>query len=76
MYHVLTCRNYTVESSFPTLEEAIAECGRSERSSGDNFARIVSHQGQHVADSQGRYSGFGERYVDAATRTGMYDSDS
>lgn len=72
-YSVLTCDGYRVESVWPTLHEAVAECGERERATGDGFARLVSLDGQLIADAEGSYSD-PERCMDAATQTGMYDA--
>lgn len=71
-YSVLTCDGYRVEARAETLRAAVGLAGDLERQSGDGFARVVSLDGQIVADADGSYSD-PERYVDAATQTGMYD---
>ena len=74
IYHVLTCNGYTIEATWPTLHEAITDCDKRERTTGDGYARIVSQDGQIIADADGAYDD-PERYTDAATLTGMYDYD-
>lgn len=55
MFTILTCDGYTAEETAETLTGAIAACLRRERESGDTFARVVSHNGQLVADSEGAW---------------------
>jgi hypothetical protein len=71
-YLILTCDGYHVECSAKTLREAVGLCNDLERSSNDGFARVVTLYGSIVADAEGSRSD-PERYVDAATQTGMYD---
>ena len=72
-YRVLTCDGYVMESSWATLSEALGACRESERASADGFARVITLDGQIIADSDGLRSD-PDRYVDAATQTGMYDA--
>lgn len=73
-YRVVTCDGFRVEATWPTLREAIADVRERERSSGDGWARVVTRDGQIIADADGSYSD-PERCTDAATQTGMYDLD-
>jgi hypothetical protein len=73
-YYVLTCNGYKVErENIPTLREAIAECIELERVANDGYVRVVTLDGQIVADAEGSHSD-PERGMDAATQTGMYDA--
>lgn len=72
-YVVLTCNGYQVERRARTLSEAIGMCNELERLSNDGYARVVMLDGRIIADAEGSHSD-PERYVDAATQTGMYDA--
>lgn len=56
MYHVLTCNGYKIDGTFESLCEAIEYCRARESKTGDGWARVVSCDGQFVADSDGEWN--------------------
>lgn len=56
---ILTCNGYTPEASTRDLSDAAGLCALLEEQASDGFARVASHDGQLIADSEGLWERHG-----------------
>lgn len=62
MYYVLTCDGYKTETDsegtalpFSTIDDAVAWCRQREEAVNDGFCRVVTCNGELVADAEGEW---------------------